>query len=261
MHVRWLDDDDEAALEELLAACPPTNLFLLGAAEDPTLSANWAAAFEGQTIRAVLFALGGLLVPAGDPTAGMALGEHVAPLFRPDLLVGPRAICDAMLPAFDSPPVQRVAQRLYVCRTAAQPDSGRLELADDRDVQELARLGADMNAEDLGRTVADWKRHVGAVQARVTAGRVFVIRREGRIDFTVNVGTRHTFGCQIGGTYVRPEARGRGLATLGMADLSARLLRTWPIVTLHVREANAPAIRVYERVGFERDVPYRVATW
>jgi hypothetical protein len=78
--------------------------------------------------------------------------------------------------------------------------------------------------------------------------------------FTINVGTRSHLGCQIGGTYVPLAHRGKGLATAATAAVVRDLLKRHPRVTLHVNEANQPAVRVYEKIGFERSVPYRLAT-
>jgi hypothetical protein len=260
MLIRRLDDGDDDALQELLLAEPTTNLFLLSTADDPALSTAWVGAFDGEILSAVVFALGGLLVPAGDAAAMPDLASAAMAWDPPGILVGPREAADALATALPSPRT-RVDQRLYVARTAAIPPSGALEPARAEDVDVLAEMAAAMNREDLGREVDDWDRHRTVVRGRIDRDRVFVIREAGTIVFTVNVGTRHRHGCQIGGTYVPPSHRGRGLATRGMADLVHRLLERHPVVTLHVREANPAAIAVYERVGFVRDVPYRVLTW
>jgi hypothetical protein len=39
-----------------------------------------------------------------------------------------------------------------------------------------------------------------------------------------------------------------------------RLIADVPMVTLHVNEANHPAVRSYEAVGFRRSTPFRLMT-
>jgi predicted GNAT family acetyltransferase len=46
--------------------------------------------------------------------------------------------------------------------------------------------------------------------------------------------------------------RGRGYATRGLAAICDHLLDEHPSLSLYVNDFNAPAIALYERVGFER---------
>ena len=62
------------------------------------------------------------------------------------------------------------------------------------------------------------------------------------------------------GTWVPPGFRGHGYATEGVRALCQRLLDDHPVITLHVNEANHPAVRVYEKVGFVRTSPFRLLT-
>lgn len=57
----------------------------------------------------------------------------------------------------------------------------------------------------------------------------------------------------IGNVYVRRDCRGRGLASQAVSAVVRELLRLGvPAIVLNVSESNAVAIRVYERLGFER---------
>jgi predicted GNAT family acetyltransferase len=62
---------------------------------------------------------------------------------------------------------------------------------------------------------------------------------------------------QVSQVWTDPEARGRGYATRGMADLIRLLLESTPAVTLFVRTDNAPAIALYDKVGMRRVLEYR----
>jgi ribosomal protein S18 acetylase RimI-like enzyme len=56
----------------------------------------------------------------------------------------------------------------------------------------------------------------------------------------------------LGNITTRPDARGRGLATLVTARLCQELLQRVDQIGLNVRADNAAAIRCYERLGFTR---------
>ncbi len=118
-----------------------------------------------------------------------------------------------------------------------------------------------MEEEDLGRNPRRAYRelHDQSVRDRIRQGKTWVLERNGQIVFQINAGSSVTpIGCQVGGTYVPPEHRGNGYAVVGMRALCRRLLQHNNAVTLHVNEANLPAVRTYERAGFTRAAPFRL---
>lgn len=65
--------------------------------------------------------------------------------------------------------------------------------------------------------------------------------------------TNHSshYGAQLSGVVVHPQARGRGLGTRLVRAACADLFHVGiPMVTLHTRAVNYPAIRAYEKAGF-----------
>lgn len=95
----------------------------------------------------------------------------------------------------------------------------------------------------------------GAYRARVSeliaVGRSFARIEDGQVVFKAEVGSVTPGACQVQGVWVRPELRGRGLASAGMAAVVAEALRTIaPVVSLYVNNFNLPARAAYERVGF-----------
>jgi len=60
----------------------------------------------------------------------------------------------------------------------------------------------------------------------------------------------------IGNVVTHPEARGKGIATKVSARLVAELIKRVETVGLNVHAANASAIRVYEKLGFEKIADY-----
>ena len=57
---------------------------------------------------------------------------------------------------------------------------------------------------------------------------------------------------QIQGVWTPPEARGHGYAARALAAVARHLLKTEATLSLYVNDFNAPAIALYERVGFTR---------
>jgi predicted GNAT family acetyltransferase len=56
----------------------------------------------------------------------------------------------------------------------------------------------------------------------------------------------------VGNVYVHPRYRGQGLGTVVTSRVTEELLGRGLLVVLDVEEGNAPALRVYEKLGYER---------
>ncbi len=271
-----LESAHHNVVRDFLAERTSVNLFLLGVlwryGLQCTPDSLWLGVLEGGVPSAVLFAPGGApgggpagtAVPEGDPAACELLGRELAAHGGTHMVVGPREPSDAVWRGVGDPPARiRFDQRLYTARSVEPGASLVVEKARAEDVPVLADYSGLMMAEDLGldpRTV-DPTGHQRRVRGRVARGSTWVHRREGRIAFCVDVGTDFALGAQIGGTFVPPEFRGQGIATAAMRGVTAQLLRRVPMVTLHVNEANLPAVRCYESAGFERDAPFRLVSW
>ena len=252
----------------LLQANPTVNLFLLGFLDAHRLErARWYGTGSRTRLTGVTMVLPSRLAVPWIPQweDALALGAHLHRLHPPCMLVGPRDACDGLWKTWapDIEPHRHYDQRLYtLCRA---PEVGlvtgfrRARLSD---CETVARYAADMEREDLGTRRADDDPllHQRVVEERIKAGRTWVIERGGEIVFQINVGTSTSWGCQVGGTFVPRPHRGNSYATRGVAALMDHLLAREPLVTLHVNEANRPAVRVYEKVGFARAAPYRLIT-
>ncbi|TVQ91042.1 MAG: GNAT family N-acetyltransferase [Deltaproteobacteria bacterium] len=258
----------EHAIEELLDRDPIQNLFLLGVlASQPIESTYWYLVMDQEVaIGVALIFPRTLAVPFTlSDEAALALGDLLREQHRPCMMVGPRSACDLVWRnwAPDLEPLRRIDQRLYVCREIrgeAHPEA--IRRARPEEWPTLAEYARSMELEDLGRDPCsvDPELHARVVKERIGAGKTWVLDHAGEIGFTVNVGTQTATGCQVGGTYVPPHLRGRGLATLGMRALTRRLLREHSLVTLHVNEQNRPAVRCYERAGYLRGAAFRILT-
>ena len=87
---------------------------------------------------------------------------------------------------------------------------------------------------------------------------VFAIIRDGRIVSLALIFLSTPDVAFVGGVYTVPELRNRGLATSVTSMATEEALRLSGLAALIVRADNAPAIRVYEKVGYR---PYRRIKW
>jgi predicted GNAT family acetyltransferase len=89
------------------------------------------------------------------------------------------------------------------------------------------------------------------VSELIALGRAFARIEDGQVVFKAEIGSVTPLACQVQGVWVRPELRGRGLATAGMAAVVAEALRNVaPVVSLYVNDFSTPARAAYRRVGF-----------
>lgn len=259
---------------------PDTNLFLLDLLRTRGIGnwtqEEWYAVWSpdhpdqnGATIRGMALLIGRaamgqparLGVPFGDPDACEVIGARARWNGPVDMLIGPRTASDALWRGLKgTPPTVFYDQRLYVCR---EPSPGpRLPLRPARtdEIPLIIEMAGQMMSEDLGVDPRrkEPNRHRQAIRHRVDEGRTLVGEQDGEIAFLLDVGTRRREGAQVGGTFVPPRFRGQGLSVMGMRAACDRLLREMEMVSLHVNEANVPAVRCYQRAGFQRDVPFRL---
>ena len=88
--------------------------------------------------------------------------------------------------------------------------------------------------------------------ARSRQGLWWVWIVDGTLRFQLNVGPRTAATAQLQGVWTPPEQRGKGYAPLALAAIARRLFATETTLSLYVNGFNAPAIALYERVGFAR---------
>jgi RimJ/RimL family protein N-acetyltransferase len=75
---------------------------------------------------------------------------------------------------------------------------------------------------------------------------------DGELRFQCNVGAKTPMTAQVQGVWTPPALRGRGYATVALANVSRRLLEESPTLSLYVNDFNAAAIALYDRIGYTR---------
>ena len=115
---------------------------------------------------------------------------------------------------------------------------------------------ADNSAEMIAQELAYDPRRASPeftanVRAMIDRGLWWVGESYGRLCFYCNIGPWSPQTAQLQGIWTPPDLRGKGLATAAMRGICERLLAMSPTLSLYVNDFNAPAIALYERIGFK----------
>lgn len=129
------------------------------------------------------------------------------------------------------------------------------------EIDPIFLASAQMHREETGEDPLQndpdtFRRHV---RHRLTMGRTFVWFDHNRhLLFKADISIHCSQGAQISGVYTSPHHRNKGIATKALHDLCAlHFDQGLPRLTLYVNETNAPALKVYHRLGFQFSSPYQ----
>lgn len=154
---------------------------------------------------------------------------------------------------------EREARR--VCREVllARPTPADAAGADDdlrpaapEDLADVMRVQAQMAFDESGVSPleTDPEGFRRRCARRIEMGRVWVVRREGRLVFKADVMADTPEVNYLEGVYVSPEERGRGLGASCVAQLARRLAPRTGALCVFVNEENRAAQRLFRRAGF-----------
>lgn len=273
--VRWnrVSAAEASGVRAVLASWPcevggaVRHMFPLAALESEGPSVMRTAAGDGRWA-ACLVMPGRVVVPCGDPDVVAAAGT---PVRGWRLLVGDAAPAEALLEAERGDSGLRIhVQRFMtvdaerVPSTAEVPDPG-LRPAVHADLPGLTDLAVRLHVDDgFGPDPGVMGRRGYAERLRGSIGRDSVYcagpvgRPFAKLERSVSSAR---YGVQLAGIVVSPELRGRGV---GRALVAAAVRQAWSDfgdrpVSLHVREANAAALRAYAAAGFVDREEWRLA--
>lgn len=267
--VRLLQASDTPALERLLAQDPVGNVSAAaavrqrgGAAPSKSRAGALLAGIDDADgeLGAACW-LGSNIIPiSADAESAGLFGQAAAALRRRVSSIYGRA--EAVLPLFETTGwgnhrEVRADQPLMSISgpPAVEPLPGvrpsRIE-----EFRAVERACAAMFTEELGFSpyTQGVNQYRERIRGLIRAGHsIIAVDPETRqIIFKAEFGAVTDQAVQVQGVWVPPSRRGEGLAGPGMAAVVEYGLRIAPSVSLYVNDFNIPAVRTYERVGFEQ---------
>jgi uncharacterized protein len=263
--LRILDDRDRGEVLRICDADPVTNVFV-GARvhavglNPARLGAQIWGHYTGGRLTSLCYAGANLVPVAATPEAVAAFAERARDQGRRcSSLVGPEpAVADLWrrLKPHWGPPrdVRAVQPVMAISGPPACPADPLVRRVRPDELNVLMPACVAMFTEEVG--VSPIGGDGGATyRARVSelirAGRAFARIENGEVIFKAEVGSVTPHACQVQGVWVNPARRGEGLASAGMATVTAEAQRSIaPVVSLYVNDFNAPARAAYRRSGF-----------
>ena len=250
----------EPGLEQILEYCredPVERVFL----ED--VARRGLGRFSGIEQNGRLVALchsGANVVPSG---AGCGAFAGVAVRARARMLIGEQQAVSELWEAarrhLPSAREDRPGQPVYAMSDVPEAGGTGLRPAELPDLDLLVPACALAHEGELGvdplRRDADgfrWR-----TRAQIEEGRSWLWEENGVILFKAEASAWTPQAVQLQQVWTDPEAREAGNAGRGLRDLIRLLLEDTPQVCLFVRPENAPALRLYERIGMRRQGAYR----
>lgn len=269
--VRVLDAGDRAAARAVCDLDPVTNVFVAARLDEGALGSTGVAygleaSGPGQgELRSMLWASANIVpvnATADDLERYAARVKRArrrsSSFFGPADQVLPlwQMLSRSYGPARSFRPEQplMVATPQARARSSVEPEPC-VRVAQPHEVDAIVPAAAAMFTEEIGYApyVGSSAAYRAGVQRLVLQGRTFVLMDGSRVRFKADVGSLASDVAQIQGVWIDPAWRGRGLAAPCMArvvDLVQAQLA--PTVSLYVNDYNTPALRAYERAGFER---------
>jgi ribosomal protein S18 acetylase RimI-like enzyme len=224
----------------------------------------WVARRDGAL--AGLVCLGGssgAVLPVGDDPAALAglagcVAERLSVIPRRFQVVGERAAVAAMVSRLReaglAPRLELPQTYMTVERGGLPPFERLAELRPARpeDYDLVHRTGAELRAEELDEDPrrTDPETYARHVDEECRQGYTHLWLVDGALRFRASLSALTADAVQISGVFVPPEHRNRGLARRGLAELCTRLFARTRAACLFVNESNAPAIAVYQHLGF-----------
>jgi ribosomal protein S18 acetylase RimI-like enzyme len=220
---------------------------------------RFAAVATGDEITALCHS-GANLVPSGEGC------EAFAPLAirsQARMIIGEARAVAAVWHAAEEglPPARedRPGQPVYAVSDAPPAGGTGLRAAREDDLEILVPAAAAAHELELGidPLARDAEGFRWRTSTQIEEGRSWLWVEDGVVLFKAEASAWTPRAVQLAQVWTDPEARGRGYATRGLADLIRLLLGWVPVVTLFVRSENDAAIGLYEKVGMRKVLEYR----
>jgi uncharacterized protein len=128
------------------------------------------------------------------------------------------------------------------------------------DLDAIAPLQAAYEKEEVlprGSSLSPATSRVNLAQI-IAKGQILCVEINGRVVGKININAVSFTRYQVGGVYVHPDFRNKGIARRMAAEFIASLINTGRGVTLFVKKTNLHAQRLYAGLGFTISGDYRI---
>ena len=276
--IKSLTDADVPAALAFLERDPLINVYLISRLiEDRSASA--AQMVEVRYNRAIVLvaSLATNVVLAGDPdtpqdvtnaAVGIVAERMITRMMPVRAIISPAPLVEALWNSvkdrLDPPTVARMNQPIYAIRGRLDyPDLHESAYSTMRDLDALVPACAAMHAEEVGidpleRDAAGYRERVREL---IEKRRSVIRKAQGMIVSKCEYSAVTPHCVQLMGVWTNPRARRHGYARELLREVCGHLARKGKTVPLFVNDFNAPAITLYESLGFTRIGMNRALIW
>ncbi len=276
--IRPLSDEDAAVAVAFLRRDPLINIYLLSRMiEEKSAAATQMFAVRHNREIVLLASLATNIVLAGDATVAKDITDTAVALVAERILTRMLPVRAIISPAelveslwshlrmrVDPPTVVRMNQPIYaIRRQLGFPDLDESRLATMRDLDQLVPACAAMHKEEVGidplqRDAVGYRERIRELVERQRS----VVRIvDGRIVAKCEFSAVTDDAVQLMGVWTSPLSRRHGYARGLLREVCGHLFRKGKAVTLFVNDFNAPAIALYETLGFQKIGMNRALIW
>lgn len=259
---RW----DQAPLEAFLQQQPVENLFLIAKLREYGMDRRRVGrllAYQRDGRFTAVLLDGGTVFVAGEDEAAIApFAEAIGPIRRATSILGPSRMALPLFQAlrrrydngWSTVSNVRRCQPLMVIDTPphAAPDP-RVRQLTTREYHSYLEASIHMYTEEIGSSPFKYGGgYETFVKQRLKQGDAWGIVEDGEVIFKADLGPRIPEQAQLQGVWVHPELRGSGLSVPALSGMLHQVMEQTPLVSLYVNDFNAPAVKAYERLGFQQ---------
>jgi predicted GNAT family acetyltransferase len=276
--LRLLSDDDFKGALEFLQRDPLINVYLVSRLlEERTLAASQIAVLRYNGAIVLVVSLATNIVLAGDPSISEDITDSAISLIADRILTRMLPVRAIISPAqlveslwamlrmrLDPPTVVRMNQPIYALpKTLAHPDLTRARYSTPRDLEQLVPACAAMHKEEVGidpmeRDAVGYRERIREL---IEKKRSVILQEDGVIVAKCEYSAVTPDSVQLMGVWTHPHYRRRGFSRELLSEVCGHLSRKGKVVTLFVNDFNAPAIGLYESLGFKRIGLNRALIW
>ena len=263
--LRTLGPQDLWAIQKFLSQRPVENLFLSHKLHQYGLNERMLGFIHGFERDGELTAVcmdGGTLFPAGvDPEAIPAFVEAIGQRRRCASILGPSMMALGLYLGLttrfrgDWMKVANVRRHQPLMALTGPPlvdPDPRVRQLTTRDFGSYLAASVAMYTDEIG--ASPYKHGPGYdshVEDRLRAQDAWGVVENGRVMFKADLGPRIGVHAQLQGVWLDPSLRGQGRSAALLSGMLIQAQEIHPVISLYVNDFNTPAIRLYERLGFQ----------